>query len=260
MALAGSVTSAAVAGAATNGSAGGGTASSSWSTCTLDRHTDVANDMIVRNNGSQPMCMSSDGGDDFTVTQSSVNKNWANFPNIYTGCELDGDTGPQLCSPDHATPVQLSSIHSDTSSVSYYYPQQGFSGNSAYDIWFNKAGGAPVGRDNGAEVMIWLGSHGIGNPIYDRKVEIDGIWWGYKTWRATESGASWNYVRYWRLSNQTPGSAATLNLVPFFQDAENAGTLSSSWYLTGTEYGFETCSGGAGLQVKNFTDSINGAG
>jgi hypothetical protein len=246
--LAGSITYAFAAGVIHLG--GGG-----WYTCQHDAHANVANDMDVRNNGGQAMCIGSPNwDDDFTVEHSSVTKNWADFPNIFTGCELDG-TLPQLCTNGHSTPLKVSSIRSDTSSVSYYYPQRGFSGNTAYDIWFNKGGGQPKGHDNGAEIMVWLGSNGIGSPVYTRKVKIDGIWWGYDTWRAGTT-SHWNYIRYWRLSNYTPKSSATLNLISFFQDAERMGRLSSSWYLTGTEYGFEVCHGGKGLAVHKFTDSI----
>jgi hypothetical protein len=228
-----------------------------WVTCQHDAHANVANDMDVRNNGGQAMCVGAPNwGDDFTVYRSSVTNNWADFPNIFLGCELDG-TLPQLCTSGHSTPVQVASIRSDVSSVSYYYPQRTFRGNSAYDIWFDKGGGQPRGRDNGAEIMIWLGSTGIGSPVYSRTVEIDGIWWGYDTWWAGgNSGSHWNYIRYWRLSNYTPRSSATLNLIPFFQDAERMGRLSSSWYLTGTEYGFEVCYGGKGVAVHSFTDDI----
>ena len=228
-----------------------------WYTCQHDGHANVANDMDVRNNGGQPMCVgSSDWGDDFTVTHSSVTQDWADFPNIFSGCELDGSL-PQLCTHDHSAPPQVSSIKSDVSSVTYYYPQRGFRGNTAYDIWFDRGGGHPAGRDNGAEIMIWLGTKGLGSPGYIRKVEIDGIWWGYDTWRAGRGQVTqWNYIRYWRLSNSTPKSRATLNLVPFFRDAEGTGRLSPSWYLTGTEYGFEVCYGGRGLAVKNFTDNV----
>lgn len=229
---------------------------SGWSTCTLDAHANVANGMDVRNNGSQSMCVaSSNWGDDFHVTSASVTRNWANFPNIWTGCELDGSL-PQLCTSGHSTPVKVSSIISDTSSVTYYYPQSGFKGNTTYDIWFNKSGGTPTGFDNGAEIMIWLGTKGIGSPVYYRSVYIDGIWWGYDTWNTSRGSTSWHYIRYWRLSNYTPNSRATLNLLSFFRDAEREGRLSSSWYLTGTEYGFEICGGGKGVTVDNFTDNI----
>lgn len=230
---------------------------SGWTTCGHDYHANVAHNLIVRNNGGQPMCIgSSDWNDDFTVQSSSVTRSWANFPNIYAGCELDGDL-PQLCTSGRATPIQVSAISSEVSSVSYYYPQQGFHGNTAYDIWFNTTGAKPQGQDNGAEIMIWLGSVGLGKPVYTRKVKIDGVWWGYDTWRANH-GTSWNYIRYWRLSGWTPHSAATLNLVSFYKDAERMGRLSANWYLTGTEYGFEVCYGGRTLSVRNFTDDIKG--
>lgn len=37
----------------------------------------------------------------------------------------------------------------------------------------------PQGWDDGAEIMIWLGSNGIGGPAFSRIVTIDGIQWGY---------------------------------------------------------------------------------
>lgn len=252
----GSVTYALAAGVTTTSSGG-------WTTCTLDAHADVANEMIVRNNGSQPMCLgSSSYGDDFTVTRSSVRgRAIANFPNIYTGCEYDGASSGQLCTRGHGTPLRVSSLGKDESSVSYHMPATGFSGDSSYDIWFNKSGGAPYGRNNGAEIMIWLGSRGFGSPAYTRKVYLDGTWWGYDEWRASQTGGSWNYIRYWRLSgsNASSDSSANLNLLSFFRDAERAGKLSSSWFLTGTEYGFEVASGGKGLQIRNFTDTTEGA-
>lgn len=251
--LAGSVTYALAAGVSGNGTGG-------WTTCTTDAHADVANQMIVRNNGHQQMCLSSpDYGDHFTVTQSSVNEDWAGFPNIYTGCEYDGADANQLCTSGHGTPIRLSSISKDQSSISYHMPSSEFTGNSTYDLWFNRSGGTPHGRDNGAEVMIWLGSDGLGAPYGTRKVEIDGMWFAYDSWSTAHSGGDWNYIRYWRLSGYNDAdTSVNLNLLPFFRDAESAGSLSSSWYLTGSEYGFEVCDGGAGLKVNNFTDTIEG--
>lgn len=238
-----------------------GNGSGGWTTCTSDAHADVASDMIVRNNGSERMCLSSPNyGDNFKVTASSADTPWADFPNIYTGCEYDGANSGQLCTRGHSTPPRLSSIGSDISSVSYHMPTSGFAGNASYDIWFNKTGGTPYGRDNGAEVMIWLGANGVGSPGYTRTVTIDGTKWGYDSWRAVNSGGSWNYIRYWRLSGYgaSDSSVRNLNLKPFYNDAVKQGTLSNSWYLTGTQFGFETSSGGEGLAVKNFSDSIQG--
>ncbi len=225
-----------------------------WYTCQHDVHANLTNNVIARNNGEQPMCIGSySWADRFTVYHSSVTQDWADFPNIYVGCEMDGSL-PQLCTQGHETPVRVSSIRRDVSSVSYYYPQTDFAGNAAYDIWFDRTRRRPQGRDDGAEIMIWLGSNDIGGPDYTRAVEIDGIWWGYITWGAFHSGHGWNYIRYWRLSGGP--TAVTLNLVPFFKDAELAGRLSSRWYLTGTEFGFETCFGGKGVSVRRFTDQL----
>jgi hypothetical protein len=247
--LAGSVSYAFAASTITKASSGG------WYTCSHDGHANVEDYMDVRDNGGQPMCIGSyNFGDNFTVKSSSVNRYWADFPNIYRGCEQDGNL-PQLCTSGY-TPLQASSIKKDVSSVSYSMPK-GFVGNSAYDIWFNKKGGTPSGHDNGAEVMIWLGARGMA-PGYTNKVYIDGIWWGYDTWNSgVNTSAPWHYIRFWRLSNNA-GGKVSLNLIPFFTYAERAGRLSSSWYLTGTEYGFETCKDGAGLTVQSYIDDLVG--
>jgi len=229
---------------------------SGWFTCRHDVHANVANNAIARNNGLQPMCIGSYSWDDrFTVYRSSVTRDWADFPNIYVGCEMDGSL-PQLCTQGQPMAVRVSSIRSDVSSVSYHYPQSDFAGNAAYDIWFDHTGRRPQGRDDAAEIMIWLGANDIGQPAFSRVVTIDGIQWGYITWDTFHSRHGWHYIRYWRLSGAAADSAVTLNLVPFFKDAERAGRLSSRWYLTGTEFGFETCFGGKGLEVKNFTDRL----
>ena len=95
-----------------------------WWTCTHDAHADVASDMEVRDNFStgNPLCIGSSGwADTFQVFQSSVDKSWGAYPNIWQGCELDGSL-PQLCSHGYASPVQVDSIKSDVSSASWYIP------------------------------------------------------------------------------------------------------------------------------------------
>lgn len=229
-----------------------------WYTCRTDEHADASNYMIVRNNGGQPMCIGARNfGDDFTVEHSSVTRAWADFPNIFLGCETDG-SGPQLCSTDHDTPMKVSAISKDSASVSYAIPK-GTVANNAFDIWFNKTGAKPAGHDNAAELMIWTGARGLG-MTYTKKVEIDGIWWGYDSWNTDPKAyASWHYIRFWRLSNNASGSLS-INLIPFFNYAEHVGRLSSSWYLTGTEYGFETCKGGRGETISKFVDNLVGPG
>lgn len=232
---------------------------SGWWTCTHDAHADVANDMEVRDNFStgNPLCIrSSSWGDTFSVFKSSVHQAWGAYPNVFQGCEMDGTDLPQVCTHGHEKPVRVASIRSDVSTASWYIPQRGTRTNVAYDIWFDKTSRAPKGWDDGAEVMVWDEAWGIGRPAYSRVVTIDGIRWGYATWRTSRGSVSWNYVRYWRLSGGQRRQAVTLNLLDFFKDAERQGRLSPSWWLTGTEFGAELCGGGNGLSVHSFTDRL----
>ena len=48
--------------------------------------------------------------------------------------------------------------------MTYHYPLSDFTGNAAYDIWFDRTRRTPKGRDDGAEIMIWLGSTGSARP------------------------------------------------------------------------------------------------
>jgi hypothetical protein len=215
--------------------------------------------MEIRDNFSagNPLCLRSAGwGDTFEAFRSSEHSPWGAFPNVFTGCENDGQSLPQVCTHDHARPVQVASIRSDASSASWYIPEHGTRANAAYDIWFNKAGQQPRGYDDGAEVMIWTATWGLGHPAYSRAVTIDGIRWGYATWRTSRGPVSWNYVRYWRLSGGFRSGHATLNLLDFFKDAQREGKLSPSWWLTGTEFGFEVSKGGDGTSLRSFTDSL----
>lgn len=228
-----------------------------WWTCSHDGHANLTGGYDARNNGRDAMCIGNKGWNPgFQIRHSSVNHMWGNYPNVFKGCESEGQTMPDLCTHGWGLPKRVGGIRKDVSSVSYYYPQRGFAGNLAYDIWFNKEGTYPQGRADGAEVMVWLGSKNLGRPYGWKYVKVDGIEWAYDAWIAGPPGHHWNYIRYWRASGWTPGSRATLDLVGFFRDAEKEGLLSSKWFLTGTEIGSEVCWGGKGLAIKSFSAQV----
>jgi hypothetical protein len=167
------------------------------------------------------------------------------YPNISSGIEWGRytcDDGASATGPGSecmqypvrvdrdGEPVTSASVHSHIAD-----------GNVAYDIWFNRQDVAPkkLGQPNGAEVMIWLSYPGLDEDADARHVVIDGIQWDVMTWEAhnATTGTSWRYVAY--LAHQQRDSVSRLWLNPFFRDAEKAGELSASWYLTAIDFGAE---------------------
>lgn len=127
-------------------------------------------------------------------------------------------------------PVTSASVHPNLSN-----------GNVSYDIWLNRENVSPrrLGQPDGAEIMIWISYPGLRDEANARHVLIDGIGWDVMTWeaRSQKTGTSWRYVAY--LARRQRDSVWRLWLNPFFRDAERAGEMSPSWYLTGIDFGAE---------------------
>jgi hypothetical protein len=69
-----------------------------------------------------------------------------------------------------------------------------------------------------------------------------------------DSARTWNFIEYRRVA--TTNSTTSIPLKPFFNYAESSdgGTqMSNSWYLTGTDAGFEIWGGGLGLTVNSLS-------
>jgi hypothetical protein len=197
--------------------------------------------------GSQT-CLNNSGNVGFDVTKSTAFGDWTEYPNIATGWE-------QSELPRHHEiwkyPVKVSQDGSPWADVTTGTVHPDYSYNASYDIWFDKTGQVPVPTQaNGTELMIWLQHENVlsppaGSPVYT----IDGIRWSVMKWVTTHNGVSWNYIAFVALSQHT---SASLGLNPFFQQAEQLRWLSSSWYLTSVDFGFEITRGGVGLRVNNF--------
>jgi hypothetical protein len=130
-------------------------------------------------------------------------------------------------------------------------------GNVSYDIWFNRQDVAPLklGQPDAGELMIWLSYPGIRDEADARHVVIDGIQWDVMTWVAHNptTNTSWRYIAY--LAHHQRNSVSRLWLNPFFRDAERAGEVSPSWYLTAIDFGAEinrTVSG-PGFDVTHYS-------
>jgi hypothetical protein len=217
--------------------------------CGNDAHIDTVERVDIRNND--------DSGDtlcltvwyhkpNFQITTSDVHTNWGAFPNAFIGCEVS------VCSPESHLPMQVSNVKSATSTWDYHPGSGKFAGNAAYDIWFDPVPITSGQVNHGAEIMIWLDTQGIGSPD-GTPVYIDGTWWYYITWRAAHGGRTWNYVRFWRAR---PILKVALDLKAFFQYTEERHLLSSTWYLTAIETGYEICRGGYGIHTLWFSANV----
>ncbi|MEV4636986.1 cellulose binding domain-containing protein [Actinoplanes sp. NPDC049548] len=168
------------------------------------------------------------------------------YPAVYYGCHYTN------CSPGTDLPLQLSAINSVTSSITYKYVS-GATYDAAYDIWLDPT----PKRDgvNAMEIMIWFNRQGsiqpIGSPV--GTTTIGGRSW--EVWRGN-NGAN-NVISYVAPS---PVTSWTFSVLDFINDTKNRGAVTSSWYLTSIQAGFEPWIGGGGLAVENFSATVNGGG
>jgi hypothetical protein len=210
--------------------------------CGKDEHVDTVERVDIRNNNfrGEPMCLTVYyHKPNFQITYSGLNEPWAAFPNAFVGCEVS------VCSPHSGLPMRVSNIR-QAYSTWHYHPGGTWQGNAAYDVWFDPKPITSGQVNHGAEIMIWLNQSKIGAP-YGTPVYIDGTWWDYTHWTAQHGSLTWNYVRFWR---QRPTLLVTnLNLKNFFQYTEHAHLLSSTWYLTAVESGYELWHGGFGMHT-----------
>jgi hypothetical protein len=168
------------------------------------------------------------------------------YPAIFLGCHYTN------CSPGTNLPMQVSAISSATSSISYNYVS-GATYDAAYDIWLD-----PTPRrdgNNAMEIMIWFNRQGSIQPIGS---VVGNTTIGGRTWQVWQgSNGSNNVISYVAPSPITSWSFSVLD---FINDVKNRGAITSAWYLTSIQAGFEPWIGGTGLAVTNFSASVNGGG
>jgi hypothetical protein len=168
------------------------------------------------------------------------------YPAVYYGCHYTN------CSPGTNLPMQVSAISSATSSINYTYVS-GATYDAAYDIWLD-----PTPKTNGVnqqEIMIWFNRQGSIQPIGSvvGNATIGGRTW--QVWQGSNgSNAVVSYVA------PSPITSWSFSVLDFINDVKNRGAITSSWYLTSIQAGFEPWIGGAGLAVTNFSASVNGGG
>jgi hypothetical protein len=217
----------------------------------------VSGGYIVQNNewnSSQPECITTSGGPDFTVANSSISNatNGApgGYPSIYQGCHWGNCSAGGLST----NPMQASTITAGKVTTSWSTTQPGGTYDVAYDIWFNQAS-TTNGQPNGAEVMIWLNHTGSVQPFGSQVATGTNIGGrGYNVWFGNQG---WNTVSYTMTTPTT--SVSGLDLAPIVADAMSRGYIQPSWWLIDIEAGMELWQGGAGLKTNSFSVSLNGS-
>jgi hypothetical protein len=168
------------------------------------------------------------------------------YPAVYYGCHYTN------CSPGTVLPKQLSTITSATSSIDYTFVS-GATYDASYDIWLD-----PTPKKDGVnqqEVMIWFNRQGSIQPIGS---VIGSATIGGRTWQVWQGGNGSNQV----ISYVAPSPISSWNfsVLDFLNDVKTHTSVTSSWYLTSIQAGFEPWIGGAGLAVNNFSATINSGG
>ncbi|MEU5786868.1 cellulose binding domain-containing protein [Micromonospora purpureochromogenes] len=230
----------------------GGTASADTQICEQFGSTVIQNRYVVQNNRwgtTAQQCINvTSTGFEITTQNGSNPTNGAPtaYPSVFFGCHYTN------CSPGTNLPIQVSQISSATSSITYKYVS-GAIYNASYDIWLD-----PTPKKDGVnqmEIMIWLNRQGsiqpIGSPV--GTTTLVGRTW--EVWRG--SNGSNNVISYVAPS---PITSMNFSVLDFINDVKNRGAITSSWYLTSIQAGFEPWQGGAGLGVTSFSANVNGGG
>ena len=167
------------------------------------------------------------------------------YPAIYVGCHYTN------CSPGTNLPMQVSAISSANSSISYNYVSGTY--DAAYDIWLDPS--PKKDGVNAMEIMIWFNRQGSIQPIGS---VVGNTTIGGRTWQVWQGSNGSNNV----ISYVAPSAISSwdFSVLDFINDVKNRGAITSSWYLTSIQAGFEPWIGGTGLAVTNFSASVNGGG
>lgn len=167
------------------------------------------------------------------------------YPAVYYGCHYGN------CSPATVLPKKLSTITSATSSISYTYVSNA-TYDASYDIWLDPT--AKTTGVNQQEVMIWFNRQGSIQPIGS---QVGTATVGGRSWQVWQGNNGANAV----ISYVAPAAVSSLSfsVLDFLNDVKSRGAITSSWYLTSIQAGFEPWIGGTGLAVKSFSASVNGS-
>ncbi|GAA0654135.1 hypothetical protein GCM10010193_00300 [Kitasatospora atroaurantiaca] len=195
-------------------------------------------------NSSAEVCMSSDGGANFTVTSSALT-NATNTrpgaPGAYTRIEYVPRAG-ELPMPVATMGDTLTSWRTTTGAAGQY--------NVAYDLWYADAG-AGCGPTTSHELMIWLNRQGGPVPLGSatQQVTLGGRAYQVYQWQDAISGKQ--VISY--LMSSPTNSVYDLNLRTITSDAVVRGYVPGNGELCSVQAGFEIWNGGTGLAATSFS-------
>ncbi|SBT40329.1 GH12 family glycosyl hydrolase domain-containing protein [Micromonospora auratinigra] len=213
--------------------------------------TTIQSRYVVQNNrwGSSATQCVNVSGTGFAVTRQD---GWTSggaplsYPSIYLGCHYGN------CSPGTNLPRQLAQIGSAPSSISYsYVANSAF--DASYDIWLDPT--AKTTGVNQMELMIWFNRQGGVQPV------------GSAVGWTTIGGLSWQVWQGWNGGNDvvsyvaaSPLGSWSFDVMDFVRDVDARTQVTTSWYLTSVQAGFEPWQGGVGLAVNSFSAAVNAGG
>jgi Glycosyl hydrolase family 12/Cellulose binding domain len=215
---------------------------------------------IVQNNefdSGASECATTDGSDDFTVANSSIDNATDGSPGAYTsiyqGCHWGNCSSGGLS----GNSIEVSNLTAGKVTTGWSTTQPGGSSDYdvAYDIWFNQTP-TTNGQPNGSELMVWLNHNGSVQPFGSEVA--DNVTLGghtYNIWEGAQS--TWDTVTYEMTSPAT--SVSNLDVGTLAQDMVSRGYTKSSWFLIDVEAGFELWQGGAGLKTNSFSVDLDGS-
>jgi hypothetical protein len=213
----------------------------------------------IQNNewgSSASECITTDGGTDFTVANSSISNSTSGAPggyaSIYQGCHW-GNCSQGGLSTTH---LQVSNLTAGKVTTSWSTTQPGGGNNYdvAYDIWFNSTA-TTTGQPNTEELMVWLNHNGPVQPF--GSVVASNVSIGGHTYNVWEGNQGWNTVSYVMTSGTT--SVSNLDVGQLAADSVSRGYMTNAAWLIDVEAGFEMWTGGAGLATNSFSVNVNGS-
>ncbi|MGW0661306.1 GH12 family glycosyl hydrolase domain-containing protein [Streptodolium elevatio] len=190
------------------------------------------------------LCIRSDGGTDFRISQSGVNGRTV----------VDPDRGPgayaHITTPLNGgiLPIRVDNLRYAVSSWTTATVDSG-TWNAAYDLWFSPVHGE-CSFTASAELMIWIDSRGkepSGEKV-DDPVRIAGV--SYTVYQLPKKSS--HTVIVYQLDDPTQ-AVRDLDLRAFALDAVQRGYVPKDSELCSVQAGFEVWDGGVGLRTESFS-------
>ncbi|MCK1822441.1 cellulose binding domain-containing protein, partial [Streptomyces sp. XM83C] len=231
---------------------GASSAQADTTICEQYGSTTIQGRYVVQNNRwgtSDTQCISvTDSGFRVTQADGSVPTNGApkSYPSVFNGCHYTN------CSPGTNLPMQLSSISSAPTSISYSYVGNAVY-DAAYDIWLD-----PTPRKDGVnrtEIMVWFNRVGPIQPVGSR---VDTATVAGRQWEVWSGNNGGNDVLSFVATSTL--SSWSFDVMDFVRQTIARGLAQNNWYLTSVQAGFEPWQNGAGLAVNSFSSTVNTGG